>query len=598
MKHVKLIGWASMLFLLFLTSCRENNIDPVTTVILPEPVVLVESSVKGQVIDENQNPLASVSISIGDTEVMTDENGFFVIQNENMNKNGTHITANKFGYFFNSKMINPSLGQESFVLFQMLEKTNVGSFNTANGGQFKTSNGDQEASVTFGANSIMYENGTPYSGTVEVSAKWLDPTHDLISARMPGDLIAIDTENELVQLATYGMVVVELEAPNGTPLQIAEGNTATISLPVPAEILNQAPNTIPLWSFDEETGYWVEESSATLDGNMYTGEVSHFSYWNCDAPFPVVEFEASVVLENGNPVVSTLVAIGNDNVGVRYAYTDSEGKVYGKVPKDETLTITVLDQCQTELYSAEIGPYAMAVVLDPIVVTTLEESSITGSLVKCDGSPVTNGYAFIQGPVFDIYLEVDDAGNFDSDILLCAGFDGTFKGFDLDVPLTSGPVSVSIPTNGGAVDVGEIEVCNAITEIVRVIVPDFGYDETYFIYSASDNTPSGEGVILNVQGGGTDSAFLYMQIEVDPLQTGSVQISYFSFMDAENPDIQDQFFFCQGSTGDFACPEFDVITNEGSGGVFEGTVTGDFSVEQNVPGTTHEITVEVNVILE
>lgn len=596
MKHVKLIGWASMLFLLFLTSCRKDNIDPITTTILPEPVVLVESSLAGQVIDENNEAMASVSVKMGDVEVTTDENGFFFFENENMNKNGTHITANKFGYFFNSKMINPELGKKSFVVFQMLEKTNIGSFNTADGGEFKTNNGSDEAFVTFGTNSIMYENGTAYTGTVQVAAKWLDPTHDLISARMPGDLRAIDTEDELVQLATYGMIVVELEAPNGTPLQISEGKTATISLPVPAEILNQAPNTIPLWSFDEETGYWIEESSATLDGNRYVGEVSHFSYWNCDAPFPVVEFEASVVLDNGNPVTNTLVSIGNDNVGVRFAYTNSEGKVFGKIPKDEALTIAVVDQCQNDIYTADIGPYSMDVVLAPIVVTTLSESSISGTLLKCDGSPVTNGYAFINGPIWDLYLETDENGDFQSDFLLCDQFDGTLKGFDVDVPLTSDPVSFTIPTGGGDVALGDIDVCNTITEIVRVIIPDFSYDESFFMYTASENTASGEGIALSVQG--TDSVYLYMQINSDPLETGLVEISYLNFFDGDFPGLEDKYFFCQGSTGDFACPEFTIDTNDGSGGAFEGSVTGEFSVEQNTPGDTYEITVEVSVVLD
>ena len=592
MRHVKLIGWASMLFLLFLTSCREENIDPKTTINLPEPVVLVSSTVTGQVIDENNDPVTDVSMKIGDEEVLTDENGFFEFSNMNMNKNGTHITANKFGYFFNSKMVNPALGNESFVLFQMLDKVNVGSFNTADGGELATADG---ASVTFGANAIMYENGAPYTGMVEVSAKWLDPTHTQIADRMPGDLRAIDTEEELVQLATYGMLVVELEAPNGSALQLSEGTTATISLPVPEAILSLAPGTIPLWSFDETTGYWVEESSATLQGNKYIGDVSHFSYWNCDAPFPVVEMEGSVVDSDGNPVQNIRVAIGNDNVGVRYAWTDSDGKVYGKLPKDEALTITVIDQCNNEIYTDNIGPFSADVILDPITIPNLIEASFSGTLLKCDGTPVTNGYAFINGDIFDVFLETDENGFFSQETYLCDTEDIELRGFDLDVPLTSDPVTVSIPASGGNVDLGDITVCNAITEIITISIPELNYTNEIFIYNASDNTASGEGIVIN---GESDSLYMFMQIDLALLETGTVDMFSFNFSDYNDPSTQGLFLYCQGSTGgQDSCPTNDVTTNDGSGGLLTGSFTGEIAAEQQ-GGGTYEMTVTYNVILD
>jgi hypothetical protein len=47
---------------------------------------------------------------------------------------------------------------------------------------------------------------------------------------------------------------------------------------------------------------FLKEGSATKTGSNYVGKVSHFSFWNCDAPFPVVEFEASFVDQAGAPL--------------------------------------------------------------------------------------------------------------------------------------------------------------------------------------------------------------------------------------------------------------------------------------------------------
>ncbi|MER3463504.1 MAG: hypothetical protein C4329_02890, partial [Chitinophagaceae bacterium] len=32
---------------------------------------------------------------------------------------------------------------------------------------------------------------------------------------------------------------------------------------------------------DETSGIWKEESTATKQGNVYVGDVKHFSFWNC-----------------------------------------------------------------------------------------------------------------------------------------------------------------------------------------------------------------------------------------------------------------------------------------------------------------------------
>ena len=55
-----------------------------------------------------------------------------------------------------------------------------------------------------------------------------------------------------------------------------------------------APETINLWYFDEENGYWKEEGQAIKDGNKYVAEVTHFTWWNCDILFDAIDFCFSI----------------------------------------------------------------------------------------------------------------------------------------------------------------------------------------------------------------------------------------------------------------------------------------------------------------
>ena len=162
-------------------------------------------------------------------------------------------------------------------------------------------------------------------------------------------------------LESYGMIAVELRGDDGEELNIAPGEPATIRVPVASSITNP-PATIPLWYFDEDNGYWKEEGSATLVNGRYEGEVSHFSFWNCDAPFETVDFCVTIVDQNSNPIPNILVQIERDASGwssTTYGYTDSNGLVCGLVPANETLNLTVPDfGCVSNDFSMALGPYS------------------------------------------------------------------------------------------------------------------------------------------------------------------------------------------------------------------------------------------------
>ncbi|MDC7225033.1 MAG: hypothetical protein PQJ60_14890 [Spirochaetales bacterium] len=115
-----------------------------------------------------------------------------------------------------------------------------------------------------------------------------DVSTDEITAA-PGDFTGVDSSGDTVTIVSQGMVNVDVtgETSGDSYSFEGEGLTFTITLPCTGD-LDSAPDTIEMWYYDEETGLWMEEGSATKSLNSdtgeyeYTGTVSHFSTWNMD----------------------------------------------------------------------------------------------------------------------------------------------------------------------------------------------------------------------------------------------------------------------------------------------------------------------------
>ena len=126
---------------------------------------------------------------------------------------------------------------------------------------------------------------------------------------MPGNLTGLTTNNEQKLLQTYGMIAVELEGGAGEKLNLAAGKIATISMPIPASMVASAPATIPLWYFNDTTGVWIEQGTATKQGSNYLGTVSHFSFWNCDVPSNFVNLKMTLNNQSQQPLVAHKVVL-------------------------------------------------------------------------------------------------------------------------------------------------------------------------------------------------------------------------------------------------------------------------------------------------
>ncbi|MBC7937882.1 MAG: hypothetical protein H7Y86_21250 [Rhizobacter sp.] len=408
------------------TSCQKevsgDTGNPVET-----PVDLgskVRTSVSGFVTDENDAPVQSASVKVGIQTVSTDEYGYFKVANVEVSKNAATVNVNKTGYFPGIRTYIAVNNKAAVVRIKLLPKNTAGTVSAANGGTVTLTNG---LKINLPANAVVNAgSGAAYTGTINVAAQWINPTASDLDRIMPGDLRAIDENNNMKLLVTYGMAAVELTGGAGEKLQIAPGKKAKLTLPLPAGLAAVAPATIPLWYFDETIGLWKEEGSAVKVGNTYEGEVSHFSFWNCDVPNNYIQLDMTIHDANGNPIPNAWVLITNTGTNMQGAgYTNADGYVQGAVPGDSTLKIDVyLNFCGggSPSYTQTITSGNTNISLGTIVVNTISNSaSLTGTVTNCSGLPVTNGSIMVKMNGWFSRYELDGFGAFNIPTVLCNG---------------------------------------------------------------------------------------------------------------------------------------------------------------------------------
>lgn len=183
--------------------------------------------------------------------------------------------------------------------------------------------------VSLTANSLVDTENNPVTGTVNAEITLIDPSID--PGLMPGDYQTIDALSGVINsIESYGALNVTFESETGEPLDLAEGQTATIQIPVAANAVSP-PTTIPLFYFSEQDGYWIEEGTATLTSlangqQVYQGEVNHFTTWNADIITETTTIEGCVESSTGAPISGAAVfSQGIDYNGTASTLTDSNG---------------------------------------------------------------------------------------------------------------------------------------------------------------------------------------------------------------------------------------------------------------------------------
>ena len=430
-------------------STNPNNIPPDQTVI---------ASLKGRVIDENGVPMSGAAVVSGGATTTTDVNGLFSFSNIPLSSRFGYVKVSKTGYFTGSRSIITNGAAANYVSIQMIPRVETGSFAASSGGTVVVQTGDW---AVFSAGSIITEaTKTAYTGTVHVFARYLDPTDSALFKYMPGDLRGIGSDGKETALQSFGMLLVELQGDGGEKLQMAAGQSATLTWAIPASLQSIAPATIPLWYFNDSTGRWIEQGAAIKNGSSYVGQVSHFSFWNCDAGVNTVNFKVRLKDQHGNPLAYTLVKMVSQSWGMAPGYTDSTGFVQGLIPKGQKLVMEVVTECGNMLAGANVGPALTDQDLGTVMVTIeYADMTLTGKVVNCSGNLIDTGMVTV----------VVDGLNYRANVVKGLFTLPVTRCFATTVPVvvtgydfaTAASGADTIVISNGAADAGTITACGA-----------------------------------------------------------------------------------------------------------------------------------------
>ncbi len=202
---------------------------------------------------------------------------------------------------------------------------------------------DGQNIVTLPANAIVDENGNTPTGNLTAEITIIDPSVD--PSLMPGNYETINTETgEVSKIESFGAISVQFLDSASTQYNLASGQTAVIKIPTTGD---NPPDSIPLYYFDRDSGFWVEEGTATLssdaNGNSYyEGNVSHFTTWNADIIYDSIQIQMCVVDANGDGTPNAQVTTqGIDYIGQSWARTDDNGSFSIAAKKNAAVLLSI-----------------------------------------------------------------------------------------------------------------------------------------------------------------------------------------------------------------------------------------------------------------
>jgi len=331
--------------ILLIASCGSSGDDTATTTsTTPKEQTPAQTTAQlsGQV--KLEQGLAGVKVSVGQQMVETDSNGFFVLTALAIPQNNRWVVNTaKAGYVQTQQIVNLSQDKLDYsVALTMTEPDKVIAVDLTQPNTL-TLNQDQVV-ITLPAGAV-----TGGDANSTLSLTYGDPSSERGQAIFPGDYFATNdiSQSSDILLESIAFFDISVSDASGNDLsQLTE--PAQVSLRLPAIYQTggmqagkyQANDTIPWWSYNEQQGTWLREDAqpdtpaidnaliTEVDGELFaSAAVTHFSWWNVDAPMDDQAcFTVQVLDGDGQPMPNmSVLAIGVTYENTYYTSTNAEG---------------------------------------------------------------------------------------------------------------------------------------------------------------------------------------------------------------------------------------------------------------------------------
>lgn len=434
----------------------------------PPPPAAGGGTITGKVVSREGQPIANATVSAGNRSTSSNAAGLYTLSAVAA---GTRVAVKAVAdnYAETLKTTAVSNGSSSTIDLPMLAVGATASIDPAAGGTVSMNN--SPAQVTLPAAGLARVDGSAINGAVKAQITPINPALD--SKLMPADFTTIAGDGTARTIESYGALVVNLTDAQGVRVNLANGKSSTIRIPVGSRS-SARPASIPLYYLDEASGRWVEQGSAALspDSTYYEGTVSHFSTWNADFLYDSVNV-VGCVLNAQNAPAPAGVTVGSDGIdysGTSSVLTDAQGCYTLPIKSGGKAEVTaVLDSASGLQFSNSLsaGPSGTTINLAPLVLAAQTNSvkikltwgqaplDVDSHLVAPDGSHV---YYVDKGSLTGApfaNLDVDDVDSFGPEIvtiprLMVGTYNYVVNNFSAtDNPgMTASPVKVELIVNG------------------------------------------------------------------------------------------------------------------------------------------------------
>ena len=380
-----------LVLLLALTGCYKDFEDLTTSTSEREPTISfgeLTASAKGKVVTEDGTPIAGVRITNFSRSVFSDENGNYDFSDFLIDVNGgTQFYISGAGYYDEWRKFYPEGGSLHLFDIVMNSRQPQGTINGATGGTFSLPSG---VSLTLQPGSVRAPGGGGfYAGDVNVTMHYDDPSSFSDIAQSAANVPAWYNGRE-VELATFGMVEVEITDGQGTRLWLNREQPAVLNIPIPPSLQNNNSDTTSILFWELLELQWNFLSQPTVRNGNIRANIFGSGLYNCDVPYDRATICGQLVTPEGVPLVSQPFSLSiADGAFVFSFYSDDRGRFCARVARDQVLQIQIPDPCNPDeiLLSIDLGPYPEGpteigdIVLDlplihkPIVVTKCEDNS-------------------------------------------------------------------------------------------------------------------------------------------------------------------------------------------------------------------------------
>ena len=276
----------------------------------PEPEVAM---IRGAVLSIDGAPIADAVVTDGVSDAVTDSEGRFAIEAP-LGVPVIDLHARADGWSTGHVRVPRDARSAAFNLLSMESAT----IDAQAGGLIESEDG---LTVRFPEGSFARPDGSPVVGPVEVSWTLLNDARQIAAA--PGGMRATSTGLDEFPLESFGMAEVTIRQ-DGEDLELTAD--AELSIPLAASAEFAEGESVPLWTFDEGAGIWVQEGEGIVQDGQFVAQVPHFTWWNCDIPMTVTCVRGRVMDASGLPSQGTqVVAEGMDYMGMTAGATNDDG---------------------------------------------------------------------------------------------------------------------------------------------------------------------------------------------------------------------------------------------------------------------------------